>query len=122
MNTTIGILGNDFEITTQFIEKIINNTKATQDQDHIKMNIIINNYLLDKNNNEINDILEKIKKSNIDYLVLAINDKRIYQLVENSKIKIINKTFDINDNNLIKKIIKICGKETIEWKLVLLVD
>ena len=114
MNTTIGILGNDFEITTQFIEKIINNTKATQDQDHIKMNIIINNYLLDKNSNEINDILEKIKKSNIDYLVLAINDKRIYQLVENSKIKIINKTFDINDNNLIKKIIKICGKETIE--------
>lgn len=111
MNTTIGILGNDFDITTQFVEKIITNTRASQDQDHIKMNIIINNYLLNKNINEINDLLEKIRKSNIDYLVLTVNDKRLNELIEKRNIKIINKTFDINDYNLIKKVINICGKE-----------
>ncbi len=111
MDTTIGILGNDFDITTQFVENIITNTKASQDQNHIKMNIIINNYLLNKNINEINDILEKIKESNIDYLVLTVNDRRLYELIEKKKIKIINKTFDINDYNLIKKVINICGKE-----------
>ena len=77
MKTTIGILGNDYEITSKFVEKIILHTKASTDQEHIKMNIIINNYLLNKNKEEINDLITKIKESNIDYLVLTMNNKDI---------------------------------------------
>jgi len=36
-NFTIGILGNDFKITTKFVEDIINSTNAKNDQEHIKM-------------------------------------------------------------------------------------
>ena len=111
MNTTIGIIGNDYEITTKFVEKIILHTKALKDQDHIKMNIIINNCLLNKNKNDINDLITKVKESNIDYLVLTINDKELYKTINENKITIINKTFNINSSYLIKKIIHLCGKE-----------
>lgn len=113
MKTTIGILGNDYEITSKFVEKIILHTKASTDQEHIKMNIIINNYLLNKNKEEINDLITKIKESNIDYIVLTMNNKDIYKLIKENEIEIINKTFNINDNDLIKKIITLCGKEYI---------
>lgn len=113
MKTTIGILGNDYEITSKFVEKIILHTKASTDQEHIKMNIIINNYLLNKNKEEINDLITKIKESNIDYLVLTMNNKDIYKLIKEKEIEIINKTFNINDNDLVKKIITLCGKEYI---------
>lgn len=113
MKTTIGILGNDYEITSKFVEKIILHTKASTDQEHIKMNIIINNYLLNKNKEEINDLITKIKESNIDYLVLTMDNKDLYKLIKDNKIEIINKTFNINDNDLIKKIITLCGKEYI---------
>ena len=113
MKTTIGILGNDYEITSKFVEKIILHTKASTDQEHIKMNIIINNYLLNKNKEEINDLITKIKESNIDYLVLTMNNKDIYKLIKEKEIEIINKTFNINDNDLVKRIITLCGKEYI---------
>lgn len=113
MKTTIGILGNDYEITSKFVEKIILHTKASTDQEHIKMNIIINNYLLNKNKEEINDLITKIKESNIDYIVLTMNNKDIYKLIKEKEIEIINKTFNINDNDLVKKIITLCGKEYI---------
>ena len=114
MNTTIGILGNDFNLTTKFIEKIIINTKALTDQEHIKMNIIINNYLLRKNNTEIDNLLNMIIESKIDYLVLTFEDKELYKKIKNKGIKIINESFDINDKELIKKVITLCGKEVIE--------
>ena len=114
MNTTIGILGNDFNLTTKFIEKIIINTKALTDQEHIKMNIIINNYLLRKNNTEIDNLLNMIIESKIDYLVITVNNNDLNKLIEEKGINLVNKTFDINDNDLIKKVITLCGKEVIE--------
>ena len=114
MNTTIGILGSNLGLTTEFIENIIKHTKAKVDQDHIKMNIIVNNKLLNKTNNEIIDILNRLKESNINYLVLTDNNSNLYNLVLNSNINLINKTFNINDETLIKEIIHLCGKEYIE--------
>ena len=119
MDTTIGILGNNFQITTKFVEKIILNTKASSDQEHIKMNIIINNYLEKKSKEEINNLLIKIQNSKIDYLILTINDDNLYQMIIENGMDIINNTFDINDNLLVEKVIKLCGKEINKWKLVL---
>ena len=111
-NTTIGILSNNLKLSTQFVEKIIINTKAIKDQDHIKMNIIINNKLLDKNNKFFRKLLKNIEKSQVDYLVLIFNDINIYNyLKDNTSIPIINSSFDINDIELVKKIIKLTGKE-----------
>ena len=114
MNTTIGILGNNFDVTTQFVEKLIMHTKASKDQEHIKMNIVINNCLLKKNRDEQDKLLENMQESNIDYLVLTMNDLNLNKLIEDKGIRLINKTFNINDNDLIKRIINLCGKEVIE--------
>ena len=41
MNKSIGILGYDFKLSTTIVEKIILSTKASIDQEHIPMNIVI---------------------------------------------------------------------------------
>ena len=111
MDITIGILGNDFNITTRLVENLIYHTKADTDQDHIKMNVVINNFLLKKSEQELIDIINKLKESKIDYLILTVNDNNLYQLIVNNNINIVNESFDINDNSLVKKIINLCGKE-----------
>lgn len=114
MNTTIGILGYDNKLSTMFVEKIINHTKASTDQEHIKMNIVLNNKLLDKTNQEIINIVKELEQSNINYLVLTFTNDNIYNLIkDNTNITILNNKFDINDIELIKKIITLCGKEVI---------
>ena len=111
-NKTIAILGQDYKLSTTFVENIINSTKANKDQDHIKMNIIINNKLLNKDLNYLNELINNIEKSQVDYLVLTFNNKDIYNYLKNkTNIPIINSTFNINDLELIKKIIKLTGKE-----------
>ena len=62
MNQTIGLLGYDLNLSTLFVEKIINHTKADIDQEHIKMNIVLNNKLLDKTNQEIINIVKELEK------------------------------------------------------------
>lgn len=112
MNTTIGILSNNLKLSTLFVEKIILNTKAIKDQDHIKMNIFINNNLFNKNERELLTIINKLEKSKIDYLILNFNNKEIYNYLKNNiNIPILNKSFSINDNELINQIIKLAGKE-----------
>ena len=114
MNQTIGLLGYDLNLSTLFVEKIINHTKADIDQEHIKMTIVINNKLLDKNDNEIINIIKDLENSNIDYLVLTFNNSDLYNLIKNNtNINILNNTFDINNLELIEKIITLCGKEVI---------
>ena len=115
MHTTIGILGNNLKLSTSFVEKIILKTNAIIDQEHIKMNIIINNKLLNKDINYLNDLINNLEKSNINYLVLNFNDINIYNYLKNNMtIPIINSSFDINDDNLVNKIIKLAGKEVKE--------
>ena len=112
MNLTIGILGNNLKLSTSFVEKIILKTKAKVDQEHIKMNIIINNKLLDKDELYLKELIHNIEKSNIDYLVLNFNDIDIYNYIKNNtNIPILNNSFDVNDISLINKIIKLTGKE-----------
>lgn len=108
---TLGILGNKFDLTTEFVNKIILNTKADCDQEHIKMNIIINNKLLiDKK--EILKIIKKLEDINTNYLILTFNDKQIYNFIKNNtNIKILNNNFNINDINLIESILEIFNEE-----------
>ena len=114
MNQTVGLLGYDLNLSTSFVEKIINHTKADIDQEHIKMNIVINNKLLNKNNEELLKIIRELENSNINCLVLTFKNDNIYNLIKNNtNINIINNTFDINDIELIRKIITLCGKEVI---------
>lgn len=115
MNKSIGILGNDYKLSTLFVEKIISNTKANIDQEHIPMNIVINNKLLDKNEIEIKDILNKFEKSNTTFLILTFNNIDIYNIIKrNTNIPILNTTFDINNDYFIKKIIELTGREVIK--------
>ena len=114
MNTTIGILGNDFNLSTSFVEKIILKTNAKKDQDHIKMNIIINNKLFEKNEKDLKDIITNLENSKIDYLILNFNNQNIYNFIKNNTyIQVLNNKFDLNNNLLIDKIIELSGKETL---------
>ena len=82
MKPTLGILGNDFILSTSIVDKIILNTKANTDQEHIKMNIVINNKLLEKSNLEIKEIINNLEKSNINYLLLTFNDNNIINYIK----------------------------------------
>lgn len=112
MNKSIGILGNDFKLSTSFVEKIISNTKANIDQEHIPMNIVINNKLLDKDESELKNLLNKFEKNNTSYLILTFNNLDIYNKIKrNTYIPILNYNFDINDDNFIKQVIELTRKE-----------
>ena len=107
----IAILGCDYKITTSFMNKIVENTKAKIDQEHLILNIIIDNKLKEKNEEEIIDIIKKIEMIDSKYLVLTFNDERIEKIIENNlKISLLNKSFKDNDDELIKKIIEV-GKD-----------
>ena len=106
--TTIAILGDNFNKTTEFVNKIIHNTKAKIDQEHLKMNIIIDNKLLEKSKQEIITILNELEDIDSSYLVLTFNNEVIYNIIkDNTILPIINKDFNIENNDLIQKIISL---------------
>ncbi|MBQ8892470.1 MAG: hypothetical protein IJ068_06390 [Bacilli bacterium] len=112
MNKTIGILGTNFNLSTAFVNKIISCTKANTDQEHIKMNIIISNSLLQKK--KLNSIIKKLENINTDYLILTFNNQEVYNYLKTiTNIPILNNYFDLQDNSFIYKIIKLTGKESI---------
>ena len=92
---TLGILGNDYQKTTKLVEDIILNTKAKTDQEHIKMNIIINNKLLFKNNLTILNIVHNLEKIESDYLILAFDNQDIKDFIEDNTNLIILKNEDL---------------------------
>lgn len=92
---TLGILGNDYQKTTKLVEEIILNTKAKTDQEHIKMNIIINNKLLFKNNLTILNIVHNLEKIESDYLILAFDNQDIKDFIEDNTNLIILKNEDL---------------------------
>ena len=108
MDTIIGILGYDFVLSTSIVDKIITNTKANTDQEHIKMNIVINNMLKEKTNLEIIDIIKKLENSNINYLVITFNDERIINIIKK------NTTIPVIEYSNYQEIIKLAGKEVKE--------
>ena len=92
---TLGILGNDYQKTTKLVEDIILNTKAKTDQEHIKMNIIINNKLLLKDNLTILNIVHNLEKIESDYLILAFDNQDIKDFIEDNTNLIILKNEDL---------------------------
>ena len=105
-NFCIGIVGNDFKKTNDFVEKIILNTNAKIDQEHMKMNIIINNNILENNN--ILNIVSTLEKIDTTHICLCFNDKNIYELVKkNTNIPLINNEFDNISDTLVKQIVEI---------------
>ena len=110
---TLGILGNDYIKTTEFIEKIINNTKARIDQEHIKMNIIINNKLLEKSELELLEIIKTMENIDSNLLCLCIDDEKVIHFIKN------NTNIKVIDNN-INSILEIFeGKDNLWKELVL---
>jgi len=106
MNPIIGILGYDFILSTNIVDKIIINTKAQNDQEHIKMNMVINNKLLEKNELELKQIINNLENSQISYLILTFNDQKIvHNIKKMTKLPIIEYPFSY------QKIIKLTGKE-----------
>ena len=107
---TLGILGNDYQKTTKLVEDIILNTKAKTDQEHIKMNIIINNKLLFKDNLTILNIVHNLEKIESDYLILAFDNQDIKDFIEDNTNLIILKNED-----LVKQVL-LFHEENILWK------
>ncbi len=100
MQLTLGILGDNFILSTKIVDKIISNTKANSDQEHIKMNIIINNNLLNKSKEEINTIINKLEQSKIDYLLLTFDNTNLKAYIKSiTTIPIIE---TLNYNEIIK--------------------
>ena len=95
MKKTLGILGNDYQKTKKLVEDIILNTKAKTDQEHIKMNIIINNKLLFKYNLTILNIVHNLEKIESDYLILAFDNQNIKDFIEDNTNLIILKNEDL---------------------------
>ena len=110
MKKTLGILGNDYQKTTKLVEEIILNTKAKTDQEHIKMNIIINNKLLLKDNLTILNIIHDLEKIESDYLILAFDNQDIKDFIEDNTNLIILKNED-----LVKQVL-LLHEENILWK------
>ena len=103
---TLAILGNNYQETTAFIDKILKNTKARTDREHIKMNIIIDNKFLEKNVEEIIKIIEDLENINSDNLVLTFNDTKISKIIANNiHIPLLNTSFSFDDSNLMEKIL-----------------
>ena len=107
---TLGILGNDYQKTTKLVEDIILNTKAKTDQEHIKMNIIINNKLLFKDNLTILNIVHNLEKIESDYLILAFDNQDIKDFIEDNTNLIILKNEDLVKQALL------LHEENILWK------
>ena len=107
---TLGILGNDYQKTTKLVEDIILNTKSKIDQEHIKMNIIINNKLLLKDNLTILNIVHNLEKIESDYLILAFDNQDIKDFIEDNTNLIILKNED-----LVKQVL-LLHEENILWK------
>lgn len=106
-NYTFGIIGNDYNKTTDFVNNIILKTKVQTDQEHIKMNIVINNNILN-DKLILKEILIKLEEVNTNFLCLNICNKYIYDFVkENTNIKVLNSVYDEDDSSLINKILRI---------------
>lgn len=104
----VGILGNNLDITTNFVENIINNTPAKKDQDHIKMNIVVNENLLNKKTEEIIDIAKKMEEIDSTCLCLCFEcDKHLYNSLKNNiNIPVLNTTFNGSEEVIINNILK----------------
>ena len=112
MDRTVGILGCDLDATTKFFEKIIQFTKGDKDQDHIKLNIVVDSRLLEKSLQEIADLALEFKKSGAELLVLAFSSRRVYDTLRScTDLPIMNSRFDVNDAELVRSIISFAGGE-----------
>lgn len=109
-NFVLGIIGNDYIATTNFINKIVNNTDVQSDQEHIKMNIVINNKLLN-NKKSLKNTLKKLEDIGTNYLCLTCYNKDIYDYVKlNTNMNVLNSIYNEDEESLIEKILSIkCG-------------
>ena len=91
----LSILGNNYQKTTKLVEEIILNTNAKNDQEHIKMHIIINNKLLLKDNLTILNIIYDLEKIGSDYLILNFDNQDIKDFIEANTNLIVLKNRDL---------------------------
>lgn len=109
---TLGIISSDLNLTTKFIEKIINNTNAKRDQDHIKMDIIINNNLLNKTENELDEFIKRYETMNITHLCLYYpNQKMLNTFSNHFEIPIYCINNLKKEEETIKTITSLCNKK-----------
>lgn len=91
----LGIIGNDYHLTNNIFEKIISNTIAKIDQEHIKINLIYSKY------NNIDDLLNKCKYledigTNKILITSNISEENMKYLKNNINIDIIDMSVDFN--------------------------
>lgn len=106
MRPTFMIIGDDVEKTNSIFENIISSKKIEKEQEHIKLDLIINTNL----KNDINDIINIIEAYKDEYLVLLTKDEEIYKEFKKSNYNIINKIKE-EEKSIVEKIIKLDGEK-----------
>ena len=71
MDKTAGLLGSDMQLAASFFERIIATTEGSTDQDHIKLNILIDTGLDEKSAEETAALAGQLKESGADFVVYA---------------------------------------------------
>ena len=74
MEKTAGLLGSDMQLAASFYEKIIARTEGSADQDHIKLNILIDTGLKEKSAEDIAALARQLKESGAGFIVPADSD------------------------------------------------
>ena len=74
MEKTAGLLGSDMQLAASFFEKIIARTEGSTDQDHIKLNILIDTGLKEKSAEQIVDLARQLRESGAGFIVPMDND------------------------------------------------
>ena len=111
MDRTVGILGCDLDAVTRFFENIINNTKGSTDQDHIKLNIVADSRLLEKNAEELAELAREFKDSGAELFILAASRGFYDAFKKVTDIPIMNSAFDPDDIELVRSVISFAGGE-----------
>ena len=110
MEKTAGLLGSDMQLAASFFEKIIARTEGDTDQDHIKLNILIDTGLKEKSAEQIAALARQLKESGADFVVPADNDWQVIRaLREAVELPVVCSRTGALDDALADRVIAMAG-------------
>lgn len=110
MEKTAGLLGSDIQLVSSFFEKIIARTEGSADQDHIKLNILIDTGLKEKSAEEIAALAGSLKESGADFIVPADTDWLVAKVLrEAAVLPVVSSRTGALDDSLADRVIVMAG-------------
>ena len=103
-------MGSDIQLAASFFEKIIARTEGSTDQNHIKLNILIDTGLKEKSAEDIAALARQLKESGADFIVPADNDWLIIRaLREAAELPVVCSRTGSLDDALADRVIVMAG-------------